>query len=87
MLPIKVNDTRWVLNMASQDDPGPNARLDWLSESLDAAFAFAVEEGINGFAIPRIGAGIGGLQWDDVLAEINTVALRYPSVTLEVWTL
>ena len=87
MLPIKVNESRWVLNMASQDAPGPNARLDWLSESIDAAFSFVQEQGLSGFAIPRIGAGIGGLLWADVLCEIETVAARYPRVIIEIWTL
>lgn len=87
MLPIQVNDSRWVLNMATQDRPGPHARLEWIEESLEAVYTFCEETGLEGFAIPRIGAGIGGLEWEDVHDTIWNAAAAHPSIKTEIWTL
>lgn len=76
----------WVFNVASQDLPGANARIDWLEESLMASAEFCMMKGLAGFAAPRIGAGIGGLVWEDVLAVFEKVAADYPSLTIELWT-
>lgn len=87
MLPLQAPDGVWILNLASQDRPGPYARKEWLHTSLLHAFDFARSEGLEGFAIPRIGAGIGGLDWEDACVTINKIAEFYPDVTLEVWSL
>lgn len=86
MLPVK-SQGKWILNLASQDAPGANARLSWLEESLDAAFSWMRSEGVGGLAIPRIGAGVGGLKWDDVLDLLERKADENPDITLEVWSL
>ena len=87
MLPVEVEPGMWVFNLASQDKPGRHARLDWLAESLERSFITATELNLPGFAIPRIGAGIGGLKWRDVKSTIERVASYYPHMTLEVWSL
>lgn len=87
MLPVETEPGFWVLNLASQDNPGRNARLEWLMESLERAFMFVVKNNLSGFAIPRIGAGVGGLEWADAKNAIERVASGYPDVTLEVWIL
>lgn len=87
MFPVEVEPNKWVFNLASQDRPGPNARLDWFEASLRQSFEFAYWSNLEGFAIPRIGAGIGGLTWEDVKAKIIEVAYEYPTVVVEVWSL
>lgn len=89
MLPVKVgNDgyTQWVFNLASQDEPGANARMDWVEDSAHAAFHYATEEGISGLALPRIASGVGGLVWDEVKLKLEEVAASYPDITLELWS-
>jgi O-acetyl-ADP-ribose deacetylase (regulator of RNase III) len=86
MLATARDDGGWVLNLASQDLPGAHAKLEWFESSLRLAFDFAVEHELSGFAIPRIGAGIGGLKWEDVDVLVQSIAEDYPAVTLEVWT-
>lgn len=55
------NGNRFVANLATQDLPGPHARYSWVTAAMVSA-ANAI--GWNGeIAIPRIGCGIGGLQW------------------------
>lgn len=63
-----------VLNIATQVDPGANASLAGVEVGLVNAVRVCEGEGISSFAIPQIGAGIGGLNWNDVDAVIHKVA-------------
>ncbi len=51
-------------NMASQNTPGADARIDWLWSSLHLALVDCYRRGITELAVPEIGCGIGGLEWD-----------------------
>lgn len=62
-----------IFNMASQRVPGRDAQYGWLfSSTLDAATQ-AVQAGLDSIAIPMIGCGIGGLEWDYVRKNLETV--------------
>lgn len=76
----------WILNLASQYKPGKNAKYDFLIESVKAAFAWCDANGIYGFALPRIGSGIGGLEEPIVEYMLQYVAAQYPDIELELWT-
>jgi O-acetyl-ADP-ribose deacetylase (regulator of RNase III) len=86
MLPIFTKDT-WIFNLASQVKPGANASLDLLEKSVEESFRFAEETNVSGFALPRIGAGVGGLKWFDALEVLEFVTAKHPNVELEVWSL
>lgn len=86
MIPV-FSRGRWIFNIASQKQPGPDARLEWLKAGVEASLAFAAEEGISSIALPRIGAGIGGLNWDDVVDVITEAATAYENITVELWSL
>jgi len=77
---------RWVFNLASQKNPGADAQLYLVEESVANAFFIMDSLGITSIALPRIGSGIGGLNWDDVKAEIERVASYNPHITVELWT-
>lgn len=64
-------DGRWILNLATQVTPGPDARLDAVEEAVAVALRWCAEHGIGTLALPRIGAGIGGLAWDAVLGALG----------------
>ncbi|ACV79076.1 macro domain-containing protein [Nakamurella multipartita] len=78
-----------LVNLASQDRPGPHARLDWMTEALHAAERTLVELSDRRpgwrLALPRIGCGIGGLDWSQVCPVLDAFAGRVP-FTVEVWT-
>lgn len=63
----------YIFNMASQESPGADARLEWLASSAGHALTIADELGIPYIAIPQIGCGIGGLEWDDVKRSLEQV--------------
>lgn len=85
--PIKTRKGVTVFNLATQDQLGPNARLEWIDSSVRAALNIMGRRGIAGVAIPRIGSGIGGLEWEDVLATLKEVAGNYPHITMEIRSL
>lgn len=55
-----------VFNMASQDLPGPHADLEAIYTSAMSTLAIAKDLGFSEVGIPKIGSGIGGLDWSDV---------------------
>jgi O-acetyl-ADP-ribose deacetylase (regulator of RNase III) len=64
----------WIFNMATQDEPGRDARLEAVKTTVGKVLAFCENNGIESLGLPRIGCGIGGLQWKTVLKEIERLA-------------
>lgn len=75
-----------VYNLASQLEPGPCATLPAIRSSMAAAIAHAETNDVDAFGIPRLGAGLGGLDWHEVEPVIHEVA-DASSVTVVVVTL
>lgn len=75
-----------LVNMATQRDPGANARLPYIHQAVRAALAAVEDLGIYTLAIPRIGAGVGGLSWAAVRKTLEESSAGHDA-TLEIWTL
>lgn len=78
MYPWQAPSGVWIYCLASQDRPGADARLDAIASSLRLALDHAHTHHVASIGLPRIGAGIGGLRWDDVLSTITDVAADDP---------
>lgn len=78
-----------VYNLATQDKPGPYARYEWVYAAFQNMFRHMKYAGIDRVAIPRIGAGIGGLEWERVEAVINAAVddMYASGITVVVYTL
>lgn len=64
----------WVFNLATQEDcRRSRATPEAIERALLTMCALADAEGISSIAIPRIGAGLGGLDWRQVRAIIERV--------------
>jgi O-acetyl-ADP-ribose deacetylase (regulator of RNase III) len=79
-----------VVNLASQFRPGPDATYLHLFQSLEnwakqARLPHRIESFGNVLAIPEIGCGIGGLEWDKAKTVIQAVEYIYPEIEFEVW--
>lgn len=61
----------YVFNLASQDNPGANATLEWIRSSVTELDSYTHANNIGAVAMVRIGCGIGGLSWPDVAPVIN----------------
>lgn len=78
----------YIFNLASQEKLGRDAKVEWLESSMEAAVTHAKENKFEGFAVPRIGAGIGGLDWDtEAKPLMEKIASRETSLTIEIWSL
>lgn len=78
-------DDLWIHNIASQREPGPDAKYSWLYLGLLKAVRKVECLGDDRLAIPEIGCGIGGLIWSDVKDVILEVEQNNPKVQIEVW--
>lgn len=69
------DDPRIMLNLITQIEPGPNARYEFLAESLQRAVDYCAKLGEEHLSIPAIGCGIGGLELielDAALRDLDT---------------
>lgn len=88
VLPWLDEDTGvWIYNLATQQRPGADARIDAIEQSVRAAIDHARGHRVPKLYLPRIGSGIGGLQWDDVRAALQRIADTADDVELVVVSL
>lgn len=85
LLPYRDGRGRVIYNLASQDRPGPHASLDLVRQSVADMIQHATAHGITRIALPRIGCGIGGLDWPDVKAILCSAETDF--VEFEIWAL
>jgi O-acetyl-ADP-ribose deacetylase (regulator of RNase III) len=69
----KVIGKPWVFNLGIQERPGPHAIYEAVEKSLVNMKLLAEKENIRSIAMPRIGAGYGGLTWEKVRNIIEQV--------------
>lgn len=75
-----------IANIASQYRPGASARYDWAVSGIGEVVEYCKTMGYEKFAIPRIGAGIGGLDWEVMNNKLQR-HFGHDKVVIEVWTL
>lgn len=62
--------TPWILNFATQDSLG-GAKLEYIEECFKSFAGYYEDEGITSLAMPRIGAGLGGVEWRAIKSVIK----------------
>lgn len=67
----------WILNLATQDTLG-GARIEYVEECLENFTEYYEQEGITSLAMPRVAAGLGGLQWEDVKKLLTDILGQLP---------
>lgn len=65
-----------VFNLATQNRfTGPErAKLEWIRESMTDMLRIAKEKKLSTIGLPRVGAGLGGLVWENVKALMEELA-------------
>lgn len=81
-----------IVHMATQVHLGPDARYDAIFKAgmyaaLDVMDMCHGEDRQPILAIPRIGCGIGGLEWEKVETLLKAVEILNPGFQFEVWNL
>jgi O-acetyl-ADP-ribose deacetylase (regulator of RNase III) len=74
IFPWKTDSGIVVYNIASQDKPGREARYFALTLGLQRAVEHAEKVGVRSIGMPRIGCGIGGLEWEKVKDLMNDIS-------------
>jgi O-acetyl-ADP-ribose deacetylase (regulator of RNase III) len=76
-----------IFNLATQLNPGADATLEAVKSSVRIAVGHCYYASIQSLGLPRIGCGIGGLNWPDVKKIMEEVAWEFPVVDVVVVTL
>ncbi|MBX3285811.1 MAG: macro domain-containing protein [Acidimicrobiales bacterium] len=66
-----------IYNLASQVQPGRDARLDAVESAVAAALVDCDERDAPTLALPQIGAGIGGLDWVEVRERLAAASIGH----------
>ncbi len=71
-----------IFNLGTQTTWKTKADINAVENSLIKMLSYAHQNNIFKIALPKIGAGLGGLDWNDVKSVINKVAKDYPKINL-----
>ncbi|NLR58227.1 macro domain-containing protein [Chitinophaga polysaccharea] len=71
-----------VFNLGTQQSWTTKATIEAVATSLGKMLWLAKENHVDKIALPKIGAGLGKLDWDDVKQVIDKQAAAYPDIAL-----
>ncbi len=67
----ELDGSRWVINFPTKQHWRAPSKMEWVVEGLRDLRRFLVENKVKSVAIPALGAGLGGLKWNEVRKEIE----------------
>lgn len=73
-----------IYNLGTQVSWKTKARLEHIENSVGRMLELAASENVTRIALPAIGAGLGGLNWNDVKEILNRISVNYPEIELYV---
>ena len=62
---------RWIVNFPTKQHWRDPSRLEWVRSGLQDLRRFLLDAHVASVALPALGAGLGGLSWQAVRAEID----------------
>jgi O-acetyl-ADP-ribose deacetylase (regulator of RNase III) len=57
---------RWIINFPTKQDWRHPSKLEWVAAGLQDLRRVLLAEGIASVALPKLGCGLGGLDWNTV---------------------
>jgi O-acetyl-ADP-ribose deacetylase (regulator of RNase III) len=76
---------KWVVNFPTKKHWRHPSKLEWIVAGLDDLKRVIVENGIRSIALPPLGSGNGGLDWQDVRREIEAALTSLQDVEILVY--
>lgn len=71
---------KWIINFPTKNHWKGKSRMEWIEAGLEDLKHVVRQEGIRSVAIPPLGAGNGGLQWEGVRERILAALTDMPEV-------
>lgn len=75
---------RWIVNFPTKQHWRDPSRMDWVRSGLQDLRRFLLDADVQSVALPALGAGLGGLSWPVVRAEID-LALGDLNMTVQAY--
>lgn len=69
---------RWIVNFPTKQHWRDPSRLEWVQTGLQDLRRFLLAQGVQSVALPALGAGLGGLSWPAVRAEMEAALADLP---------
>lgn len=76
---------RWIVNFPTKQHWRAKSKMAWVEQGLNDLHRFIVENQVQSIAIPPLGAGNGGLDWQDVKPKIEKALADLPDVQVLVF--
>lgn len=73
-----------IYNLGTQVTWRTRAKIEYVEKAIVKMLEFANRDNVTAIALPAIGAGLGGLKWEDVKIVLDKVSSNYPAVDLYV---
>lgn len=67
----ELDGPRWIINFPTKQHWRAPSRMEWVVEGLQDLRRLLIELQVKSIAIPPLGAGNGGLEWDEVREQIE----------------
>ena len=71
-----------IYNLGTQLTWRTKAKIEYIRQSVSKMCELAIKDNVFKIAMPTIGAGLGGLNWETVKNEIDLISQDYPSIDL-----
>lgn len=77
-----VSGNERIYNLGTQKTWRTHADLAAIKTAIGKMLTLASKSNVKSIALPKIGAGLGGLNWDSVKSAIEEVASSFPDIEL-----
>jgi len=82
---MKLDGPRWIINFPTKAHWRFPSKIEWITQGLNDLHQVIQDRGIHSIALPPLGAGNGGLDWQEVRAEIARVLGDLEEVDITVY--
>lgn len=70
----------WIIHFPTKQDWRQPSKVEWIESGLADLKNVVVANGIRSIAIPRLGCGLGGLQWEQVRPMLVAAFEELPEI-------
>lgn len=81
----ELDGPKWIVNFPTKRHWRQPSKLDWITEGLCDLRRFIIENEVRSIAIPPLGSGNGGLEWEVVKQEITRTLSDLQNVEVVVY--